>query len=262
MSDLNNSSEPKHVSSSELNSLLTDAQKGLTLNDLSPCMTHQPNHLGKTILEAQFNTNTDLSDVLFEPATTNDGWDGNWVPAHERVIIDSHALDFINKKSPHIWIPTWIKHAIPVLGKTSFGRLKADEWQRLFTVQLPLIMQVLWKDSIPKTISLLHNFAHLVSFVNIASKQSTSAERIQCYCDHIISYLEGCLIIFHGVKLAPNHHMAIHLAECMERFGPTQSYWSFSMERLMGQIWKAGHNNRLGWLFFGPLSFQTYADHC
>ncbi|MBW0488105.1 hypothetical protein O181_027820 [Austropuccinia psidii MF-1] len=221
MSDLNNSSEPKRVSSSELNSLLTDAQKGLTLNDLAPCMTNHPNHLGKTILEAQFNTNTDPCAVLFEPTTTTDGWDGNWVPAHERVIIDLHALDFIKKTLPHIWIPTWIKHAIPVLGKASFGRLKADEWQNLFKVQLPLILPVLWKDSIPKTLSLLHNFAHLVSFVNVALKQSTSAKRIQCYCDHIISYLEGCLIIFDGVNSAPNHHMAIHLAEYMERFGPT-----------------------------------------
>ncbi|KNZ59587.1 uncharacterized protein VP01_169g6 [Puccinia sorghi] len=163
----------------------------------------------------------------------DDGWCEDCTAVTDEVVFDSFALNFINKMLPRIRIPTWIKRAVPVLGKASFGKLKADEWRNLFT---PL----------PKYTSLLLNFAHLVSLVNVAMRRSTSSKQIGLYCHHIQSYLKSCLVIFEGVKLAPNHHMAIHLADCMEKFGPTRSYWSFPMERMMGQILKVCDNNRLG----------------
>ncbi|MBW0567838.1 hypothetical protein O181_107553 [Austropuccinia psidii MF-1] len=42
--------------------------------------------------------------------------------------------------------------------------------------------------------------------------------------------------------------MSIHLGDCLEKFGPSRAWWSFSMERLMGKILKASHNNRIGQL--------------
>lgn len=192
-----------------------------------------------------FTSETDPSNLPFDPTAADDGWDGHWTASSE-VILDLHALSFINKMLPRVRIPTWIKRAVPVLGKASFGRLKADEWRNLFTVQLPLILPLYWSNSLPITRSLLHNFSHLVSLVNIALKRSTSTKQIHRYRHHIKSYLTSCLVIFEDVQLAPNHHMAMHLADCMERFGPTRSYWSFHMERAMGQILKACDNNRFG----------------
>ncbi|POW08439.1 hypothetical protein PSTT_07548 [Puccinia striiformis] len=49
-----------------------------------------------------------------------------------------------------------------------------------------------------------------------------------------------------GPLIAPNHHMAIHLAECLKRFGPVRSWWTFPLERLMGQVLEATSNNHLG----------------
>ncbi|POW23176.1 hypothetical protein PSHT_00352 [Puccinia striiformis] len=40
--------------------------------------------------------------------------------------------------------------------------------------------------------------------------------------------------------------MAIHLAECLEKFGPVRSWWTFPLERLMGQVLKSTYNNHLG----------------
>ncbi|KAI7958407.1 hypothetical protein MJO29_006624 [Puccinia striiformis f. sp. tritici] len=147
---------------------------------------------------------------------------------------------------PRIHIPTWIKRAIPVLGKASFGRLKADEWRNLFTIQLTLVLPALWKECEPKTQSLLHNFAHLVSLVNIALASSTSTSCIAAYRHHIKSYVQSCLVLFDGIGLAPNHHMAFHLADSLERFGPSRAWWSFPMERLMGNVLKAPDNNQHG----------------
>ncbi|KNZ54367.1 hypothetical protein VP01_2964g6 [Puccinia sorghi] len=141
-----------------------------------------------------------------------------------------------------VHIPTWIERAIPVLGKASFGRLKADEWRNLFTVQLPLILPLLWTASK----ALLHNFEHLVSLVNLALKRSINNERINKYRSHLSKYMESSLILFPDSPVAPNHHMAFHLADCLDSFGPCRAWWSFSMERLMGQILKSTSNNHVG----------------
>lgn len=74
-----------------------------------------------------FTSETDPNDLPFDPTAADDGWDGHWTASSE-VILDLHALSFINKMLPRVRIPTWIKRAVPVLGKASFGRLKADEW--------------------------------------------------------------------------------------------------------------------------------------
>ncbi|POW10934.1 hypothetical protein PSTT_05682, partial [Puccinia striiformis] len=156
--------------------------------------------------------------------------------------------------------PLWTMggtRAIPVLGKASFGRLKADEWRNLFTIQLTLVLPALWKECEPKTQSLLHNFAHLVSLVNIALASSTSTSCIAAYRHHIKSYVQSCLVLFDGIGLAPNHHMVFHLADSLERFGPSRAWWSFPMERLMGNVLKAPDNNQHD-LPGLPLSIQPY----
>lgn len=241
------SPDTQHISPSGLEALVKEANKINSQARTITTNTHQltKDNNGLTILTAQFNSKTNSSNAPFEPSTIDDGWNGDWTLTSEEVIIDSNALKFIKKMLTCIRIPTWIKRAIPVLGKASFGRLKANEWRNLFTIQLPLILLVFWIDLIPETRSLLHNFAHLTSFINLALKRSTIAESITCYRHHIKSYLKSCLVIFEGVQLAPNHHMAVHLANCLERFGPLRSYWSFPMERLMAQVPKASDNNWL-----------------
>lgn len=155
-------------------------------------------------------------------------------------------LRHVNSIRPKIYTPTWIKRPIPVLGKASFGKLKADEWRSLITLQLPLILIPMWssQDYIKK--SLLNNYIHLVSLVNLALKRVMTQYHIIRYRHHIKNYLESSALLFQHCKLAPNHHMAVHLEECLERFGPVRSWWSFPFERLMGKILKAEHNNHIG----------------
>jgi hypothetical protein len=63
--------------------------------------------------------------------------------------------------------------------------------------------------------SLLHNFSHLVSAVNLALKQSMTPERINLYAHHIKQYLHSLIILFPECPLAPNHHMAMHLTDSL-----------------------------------------------
>lgn len=167
-------------------------------------------------------------------------------PPFEDIIFDAKMLHKINNQLPRIHIPTWIKRAIPALGKASFGKLKADEWRNLLTIQLPLILIPLWSGSDQVNESLLKNLCHLVLLVNLALKRKMNSSHIQNYRQHIRCYLESSIALFSHSNLAPNHHMAMHLADCLERFGPVRAWWSFPFEHLMGSVLKACHNNHVG----------------
>lgn len=187
------------------------------------------------------------------------GWDSDWdFPSVHEVVFDRKMLKTINSLLPRVHIPTWIKRAIPVLGKASFGKLKADEWRNLFTIQLPLTLIPLWAGRDHEKTALLQNFGHLVSLVNLALKRTMNTQLIKRYRYHILQYLRSSVKLFEHCNLAPNHHMAIHLADCLERFGPVRTWWSFPFERLMGTILKGCHNNRIGVFVSSSFKLEDY----
>ncbi|OAV91085.1 hypothetical protein PTTG_05486 [Puccinia triticina 1-1 BBBD Race 1] len=161
-------------------------------------------------------------------------------------IFDRALLLYVNQRLPRIMIPTCISRAIPVLGQASYGTLKADNWRNLFTIQLPLCLIPLWNSKDSYTTKLLNNFADLVSMVNLALKRKMSADIIAKYRKHNRAYLESSLGLFPDRPLAPNHHMSLHIPDSLERFGPVRAWWTFPFERLMGQVIKTCHNNRIG----------------
>jgi hypothetical protein len=204
---------------------------------------------GCNIGETSFGESTSPSDEDFNPLD-NSGWNGKWdAPPFEEIVFDATMLAKINRRLQHIHIPTWIKRALPVLGKASFGKLKADEWRNLFSIQLPLILVPIWADQGNVKMSLLQNFLHLVSLVNVALKREMTSQHLKSYELHIQNYLEGSVELFQHCGLAPNHHMALHLTELLEEFGPVRTWWSFFFERLMGSILKGCHNNHISEFF-------------
>lgn len=192
----------------------------------------------------EFGTNTSSNDPDFELQ----GWEGEWVEPSDpdEIVFDKAMLKKINTLLPRIHIPTWINRPIRSLGNASFGKLKADEWRNLFTIKLPLLLTPIWSNGDQRNHSLLKNLVHLSSLVNLGLKRTMTRDRINNYRHHLKQYLEGVLILFPHSDLVTNHHMAFHLAECLERFGPVRAWWCFPFERLMGGILKSGHNNHVG----------------
>jgi hypothetical protein len=245
MADVDDEEDPKSVSKAERKNLEKDAKKSVESRRES--LPSPDVDESEVFLNILLGSVTDPSDVDFEPSGGTHEWGGEWVPPSAgKVIFDRPVLAHVNRCLKRICIPTWIKRAVPVLGKASFGRLKADEWRNLFTIQLPLIMPFIWNDNHSASESLLHNFAHLVSLVNLATKRTMNTEHVRKYRHHIHEYIKSCIILFPDTKLAPNHHMAFHLADCLDWLGPSRAWWSFSMERLMAQVLKSTGNNRLG----------------
>lgn len=257
MTDVKNDEEEiPPISKSELMDLLKEHTHFQRPQSQSFADPDDPDLLGRQRAETIHGIQSDDSaheedyDPLRDP-----GWDSEWIslPTDE-IVFDRKMLHRINALLPRIHLPTWIKRAIPVVGKASFGKLKADEWRNLFTIQLPLTLIPIWSGQDHMKTSLLKNFCHLVSLVNLALKRGMTDQRIKQYRYHIQEYLKSSKILFQHCNLAPNHHMAIHLADFLERFGPVRSWWSFPLERLMGKILKGCHNNRIGMWFPFTLS--------
>lgn len=240
------------ITKSELHDLVLDHSKPMKSDfneeQTSEKKNDEPN--GIKFHDMSFDEDTNTSDEDFDPLGES-GWKGQWdAPPLDEIIFDQKMLQYINSQLNLINIPSWIKRAIPVLGKASFGKLKADEWRNLFTLQLPLILTPLWFGRDQVKTCLLRNFLHLVSLVNLALKRDISSEQIDRYEYHIHEYLSSSLELFQHSHLAPNHHMAIHLSDLLRSFGPVRAWWSFVFERLMGSILKGCHNNHLGLFLF------------
>ncbi|MBW0479630.1 hypothetical protein O181_019345 [Austropuccinia psidii MF-1] len=183
-----NGSEATDVPVDELVDILRDAANPPE-NLAYSCLTSDLAASSTFGLETLFASNLSSSDDDVIPDMYINDWDGEWTSIPEQPVLDSQALKFINQRLPHISVPSWIRCAIPVLGKASRGRLKADEWCTLFTIQLPLVLQLYWNcHTSPKKelsqaeeSSLLHNFALLVSLVNVGLKRVIDAQLINKY---------------------------------------------------------------------------------
>ncbi|PLW31340.1 hypothetical protein PCANC_19621 [Puccinia coronata f. sp. avenae] len=235
ISDVVDEEEPPPVSSRELDQLLKDSLKSTIAEpEGSSSPFPEGSDFGIPFADMLFGSHTGTNNTDFE---LGKDWDGNWIPPSTgQVILDKDALSAINQRFKKLHIPSWIGRAIPALGKALFGRLKANKWRNLFSIQLPLVLRAVWEDGDLANQLLLENFAHLVSFINIALKQTINKDLIDKYRYHLQEYMKSSMLLFPDSPVAPNHHMAFHLPDGLENLGPCRVWWSFLMERMMGQI--------------------------
>ncbi|KIM42233.1 hypothetical protein M413DRAFT_27028, partial [Hebeloma cylindrosporum] len=123
------------------------------------------------------------------------------------------------------------------------GKLKADQWRTLGTTYLPISLIRLWyqvEDTNDQRSlqcrQLLEVTLSPISVVIIASSRTTSQEKADLYLNHMQSYLKGLRELFPKYTFLPNHHMALHLAEYLQLYGPVHSWWTFPFECLIGML--------------------------
>lgn len=90
---------------------------------------------------------------------------------------------------------------------------------------------------------LLDNFLHLVCAVDLAARRSMSQSRAARFDYHIGRYLKSLLSVF-SHNLVPNHHLSLHLKECLELFGPVHAWWAFPFERFIGMLQRLNINHK------------------
>ncbi len=145
------------------------------------------------------------------------------------------------------YLPSWLERPPSNFGSLSHGKLKADQWRTVCTVNMVITLVRLWSasDASDHDRDLLENFLHLVSAVDLASRRTMSPSRAAAYDEHMYLYLSGLRKLFDH-QFVPNHHLALHLYSCLRLFGPVQGWWAFPFERYNGLITQTNTNYKSG----------------
>ena len=146
--------------------------------------------------------------------------------------------------------PSWLTPVPANLGQSAHGKLKSDQWRTLGTTYLPISLIRLWdrldEDDNAVRKKLLSVTLSLVSAVIIASSRTTSSEKADLYLMHMRNYLSGLRELLPLYEFRPNHHMALHLSECIKSYGPVHAWWTFPFERLIGLLQRIPTNFQNG----------------
>ena len=149
-------------------------------------------------------------------------------------------MDAVREDLGKTFYPSWIQKAPSNFGAPGQGKLRASQWRSVCMISLVITLVRLWgTPGAPKATTrnqkLLENFLCLVIAVDLATRRHMSSFRAQQYDFFIYKYLAGLREIFQHV-LVPNHHLSMHLSECLAAFGPVQGWWAFPFERYNGLV--------------------------
>lgn len=164
------------------------------------------------------------------------------------VVLDGPTLDEVKVDMANTILPSWMANGPPNLGSAGSGKLSADQWRTVCSVNLVITMIRLWghPEATARETALLGNFLALVIMVRWATKRSTSEEHLKILEDNLQYYLKSLVELFSEDALYPNHHLSLHLPECIRNFGPVHGWWAFPFERYNGIIQRFNTNNKMG----------------
>ena len=168
--------------------------------------------------------------------------------AKKKVVLNKSVLGEVTRDIAVTSLPSRIGRVPDNVGSAGEGTLSADQWRTLCMIHLVITLTRLW-GGLPdedRRRQLLDNYLDMVAAVRYANVRRTSRGRIATYRYHIFRYVRGLRTLFPEQDLVPNHHLALHLGEVLEGFGPTHAYWAFPFERLIRIIRQAKVNYRRG----------------
>lgn len=150
--------------------------------------------------------------------------------------------------------PSWLDSVPHNFGDAAAGTLKADEWRSMATVYLPLALISLWGEGTVHTSAetakefheVLDHTMALFSSVHLACLRTMTADHRTAYHELIARYVSDLKPLYPNFRPRPNHHMAQHIYDFLELFGPVQSWWAFPFERLIGLLQRIPSNHRFG----------------
>lgn len=163
-------------------------------------------------------------------------------PVH---LMDKFVIDQIREDMRKTILPGWINRAPHNFGSASHGKLSADHWRTLFTINLVITLVRLWGHSkaSEKKIELLQNFMALVSVIRFATARTISEDQIQIVELQLQEYYRTLSKLTE--KFYPSHHLSLHIPECLRRFGPVHGWWSYPYERYNGIMQRQNHNGKI-----------------
>ena len=145
--------------------------------------------------------------------------------------------------------PSWVNSVPHNFGAAAAGTPKAAEWRTVFTIYLPLCLISLFgtpSSYNSRSYAVLDHTMQLVCAVILACTRSTNPDRMRRYRERLQTYIRELPILYPGLKCESIHHMAFHIYDFLDLFGPVHSWWSFPFERLIGRLQRSPTNHRFG----------------
>lgn len=174
---------------------------------------------------------------------TNQGDSGGW-------FLSKQEMQQIRADIVATTRPSWQTPPPSNLGSPGHGKLKADQWRTCIEFDIPVSLVRLASKSTEGRDGRLTDMSHATMLLAIAvqwvSSRQTSEVHAKNYICHLIPYLEKIKARPGAGSLVPNHHSACHVHEFLLRFGPTQGWWMFPFERIIGMLQGINTNHRLG----------------
>ena len=155
-------------------------------------------------------------------------------------------MSAIQEDMKSIDIPSWVNPAPVNWGTTSRGKLSADQWKTICTINLPITLIRLWGREVSRKHDMLSNFIDLVTTIQLLNMCFTSEDLISHYEDCILRYLRELKSLYKHAKIKPIHHTALHIPDFMRFFGPVHSYHSQAFERYNNLLQKQNTNQKFG----------------
>ncbi|TFK58919.1 hypothetical protein BDN72DRAFT_781429 [Pluteus cervinus] len=163
----------------------------------------------------------------------------------EVIILDSVVIGEIVGDMEKTIKPSWLASAPRTLGDPGHGKLSADQWRTVCTINMVITLIRIWTPG-SNHHQYLENFLHLITAIRWATMRTSSTKQVTLIKDHFKRYCETTVELFGENALVPNTHMSLHLAECIEAFGPVHGWWAFPFERYNGIIQRQNSNNKVG----------------
>ena len=163
---------------------------------------------------------------------------------------DLEELRELHKDMQLMILPSEVQSPPRNFGSKGHGKLKADAWYVLATVSAPATFLRLCVERSEEKLTLrkrqlvLHLMKLAVSLRLAASKRQTT-ETLELFRHCIATYVSEIPKAFNK-EIQPNHHMALHVHEYFEEFGPAPEWWAFPYERMNGRMQKLHTNFRVG----------------
>lgn len=142
-------------------------------------------------------------------------------------VLNENQLSEIEKRIPLLRIPSDLGR-LP-LGITKYYKtMKADQWKHWTMLHSYFCLKEILPQEHYAVWCLFANACRLLCKQYISDYQNLQAHSLlKMYC---IKFEE----LYGREACVPNHHMSLHLKDCITDFGPTYSFWCFSFERYNG----------------------------
>ncbi|OJT15383.1 hypothetical protein TRAPUB_8050 [Trametes pubescens] len=216
------------------------------VNDVSPSTSLTKKDYITALLD--WTTTNSIDDMALPPVLSEDTIDFHVAEGPHDIskfrIITQDVINVIRADICNTILPSWLEPPPKNFGNAAHGKLKADQWRTVCTVNLTITLTRLWgvASAAQRERLLLENFIHLVTAVDLATRRSMSEERAKAFDDHMFKYLQGLRELF-AHDLVPNHHLSLHLVTCLLMFGPVHGWWAFPFERYNGLLGALNTNN-------------------